>query len=511
MQKKPNNVNYMTSDLKLARGSGACIWKKLRFHIFTLAYLLLIIRSVGKEPFMSILKSKMNLPLLLASMTIFAALILSSCSGKISGEVYYDVNGNGMMDLDDPPASFVEVSIYHDGKELAKGLTREDGTFAKKAQGKGEYCVRINTSSIEKNGIPIPTEEIELPSKALISKALATDTSTDKPDRDGDGIPDEEDNCIDVANSDQKDSDGDGKGDACDDDSEEKEADEEEELVLEYSSEKGYCRTFKKERPDMDVLIGLKVDFSPAIADLPQPQAVNCYSGEEYCVIPIAYPEGSLGQLCTLQPLQLPEGLTYAIVPADVEGKAQSINGETTQSKAKNSQPAPSISPKGVAVRQIYVAVDEGAPLGISSVTITPEVICGDKKYKLKTRTIKIVNDHDLRIEPNLTQQTDKDFKVSFKITNAGKSWYTDGTFMAVVAGGLRIDANRIGKCKNLGTMISCHIDRIQPTGSRFFTVEGKITSENEVHTVQSYIKSNKRLHEDINGDAVIWTSDSLD
>ena len=38
------------------------------------------------------------------------------------------------------------------------------------------------------------------------------------PDRDGDGVPDDQDNCPDVRNSDQADQDGDGIGDACDDD-----------------------------------------------------------------------------------------------------------------------------------------------------------------------------------------------------------------------------------------------------------------------------------------------------
>ncbi len=459
---------------------------------------------------MRILKPKRNLSLALKLMTIFVSLILSSCSGKISGEVYYDVNGNEMMDLDEVPASFVEVSIFHDGKELAKGLTREDGTFAKKAQGKGEYCVRVNTSSIEENGIPIPSGDIEVPSKAVMSKALTTDTTTEEPDRDGDGVPDDEDNCEYVANFNQQDSDGDGKGDACDDDSE-KEENEKEELVLEYSSEKGYCQTFKKERPEMDVSIGLKVDFSPTIADLPQPQALTCYSGAEYCVIPVAYPVGSLDQLCSLQPLQLPEGLTYAVVPADVEGKAQSINGEAAQSKAKSSQFTPSISPKDVTVRRIYVAVDERAAPGISSVTITPEVICGDKKYQLKTRTIKIVNDHDLRILPNLTQTTSDKFKVDFIIKNTGESRYADGTFMAAATGGLSIDKISAG-CKNLGLKISCPIAKIQPTGSNYFSIEGRITDHGQTHMVESYIKSDKNLHEDILGESVIWgSSDQLE
>lgn len=38
------------------------------------------------------------------------------------------------------------------------------------------------------------------------------------PDTDGDGVPDEEDNCPDIDNANQGDIDGDGVGDDCDDD-----------------------------------------------------------------------------------------------------------------------------------------------------------------------------------------------------------------------------------------------------------------------------------------------------
>ena len=43
----------------------------------------------------------------------------------------------------------------------------------------------------------------------------APDADPPLPDQDGDGIPDAQDNCPDVANPDQYDTDLDGEGDAC--------------------------------------------------------------------------------------------------------------------------------------------------------------------------------------------------------------------------------------------------------------------------------------------------------
>ncbi len=51
---------------------------------------------------------------------------------------------------------------------------------------------------------------------AMFDNATATATVDVQGDVDGDGVVNEEDNCVDVANSDQVDTDGDGEGDACD-------------------------------------------------------------------------------------------------------------------------------------------------------------------------------------------------------------------------------------------------------------------------------------------------------
>ena len=48
--------------------------------------------------------------------------------------------------------------------------------------------------------------------------AVLDDTGTALPDADGDGIIDDDDNCVDDENTDQADLDGDGSGDVCDPD-----------------------------------------------------------------------------------------------------------------------------------------------------------------------------------------------------------------------------------------------------------------------------------------------------
>jgi dienelactone hydrolase len=68
-----------------------------------------------------------------------------------------------------------------------------------------------DTATVPKSGLDEDTVKAQM-------AGLAVEFFTDKlaRDRDGDGIQDTADNCLDIANADQADADGDGTGDACD-------------------------------------------------------------------------------------------------------------------------------------------------------------------------------------------------------------------------------------------------------------------------------------------------------
>lgn len=102
---------------------------------------------------------------------------------------------------------------------VADGVCGECTTDAH-CQG-GEVCVAHHCEDPDDDGDGVPDEEDNCPG---VANPDQTDTDGDgrgdacDEDDDGDGVPDEEDNCPLVANPQQQDTDGDGLGDACDDD-----------------------------------------------------------------------------------------------------------------------------------------------------------------------------------------------------------------------------------------------------------------------------------------------------
>ena len=82
--------------------------------------------------------------------------------------------------------------------------------------GCGTRSLDLVTSSVNTSNPPASTFTVILKDQSL--HYTVTADCGDDPDSDGDGVPDADDNCPDVANADQADTDGDGAGDACDPD-----------------------------------------------------------------------------------------------------------------------------------------------------------------------------------------------------------------------------------------------------------------------------------------------------
>jgi len=80
-----------------------------------------------------------------------------------------------------------------------------------------DYRIRVSTN-LDLPASVIPNADFDYDNVVL--RAVLEDDGTGE-DGDGDGVPDGEDNCPEVANPGQEDSDGDGVGDACDDNGDE--------------------------------------------------------------------------------------------------------------------------------------------------------------------------------------------------------------------------------------------------------------------------------------------------
>ncbi|HOE62724.1 MAG TPA: FG-GAP-like repeat-containing protein [Candidatus Sumerlaeota bacterium] len=120
------------------------------------------------------------------------------------------------------------IALFYGMKTLQPGESVTWSTLYgfDKAQTIPETGVQHNPAApTEYDDYPLRFEPLEVTGGPCIQNiTIITNTGTapgggaSSTDRDGDGIPNSEDNCPDVYNPDQADSDGDGIGDACDDD-----------------------------------------------------------------------------------------------------------------------------------------------------------------------------------------------------------------------------------------------------------------------------------------------------
>ena len=73
---------------------------------------------------------------------------LSACGGLVEGKIYFDENGNGMMDANEIGTPYAKISIMKDGKLHKEGFTKPDGSFSFRKE-KGVYYLKVDLSSID--------------------------------------------------------------------------------------------------------------------------------------------------------------------------------------------------------------------------------------------------------------------------------------------------------------------------------------------------------------------------
>ena len=123
----------------------------------------------------------------------------------IVGTVWQDSNDNGRYDAGEGLSG---VTVTPDqGAFFA--VTAAGGGYAIPIVATGEYVVTFSGSAL-------PTDYVRSVSVGQTSVLLDLDEPSSVPDADGDGIPDDTDNCPALANADQADADVDGIGDRCD-------------------------------------------------------------------------------------------------------------------------------------------------------------------------------------------------------------------------------------------------------------------------------------------------------
>jgi uncharacterized protein DUF11 len=392
---------------------------------------------------------------------------LSACAGSIDGQIYFDDNSNGTMDLGESPAPFVLVSIIKDGKEIDRGYSDINGAFRSRSKGPGEYCIKTDTALVEENFGQV---------RNIRSKFMTADSSGNNcTDANLDGVCDIETPAEDSAGDEAQE----GTGTSEDDDSSDS-SDDGSDVIEQPAAwtNNGHCQTIKGR--SLNVNIGVSIDYAEAFSGFPARIARTVHPGEVF-ETKIFMPKG-----CELKDLFLDERLKVA---DGFSGGVfnPSLNRVTFQSSAPNSSNAsamkiksssgsPSISIRDLDIFTLKLEANDIDEEEVK-VTINPHALCGGEDFALPVIPVTITKDFDLTVVMNkLTHNPTSNGPVKFTVTviNDGANSLKGGDLRITIPARMRF--TEVGtKCNDLGTKALCRVPEIEANSEVKFQLTSKL------------------------------------
>lgn len=418
----------------------------------------------------------LTIPVLLA-----ACLVLSACSGNVSGQVYIDQNGDGVFDSNEVGVPYAKITVTRDDDKIAEHYTDEDGFFEIPIKRKpGQVCITTDLSFAETNLDYIRYNISEGASAMKISppKGMKATTTGDD-DEDDDGILDSADNCPSTANASQLDTDSDGVGDAC-------ETDDDDDVTSTETSDTSpsqqgwigtkYCEDVKGKGFEVDIPVAM--DYETSIEALPERLTVTCNAGSE-CNVIIPYPDG-----CQLSTIYLPEGLEPVSgqegisFDSSLGGVSFTENAGIEGSKAMSTT-RPTLSVSDYRLVTLTLLASDTIDIGVSDTEIKPTADCSGQTIDLPKIPIELAREFSVDIYQHMDTpgelMSGQTAKLIVGVENKGSGSASFGDLTITPPEGSVLITPLPALCLNNVTKVICRIQKVAGNGIEARTIHFKL------------------------------------
>lgn len=295
-----------------------------------------------------------NFPLAFCLATSF---FLSACSGKLSGVVFNDTNGNNLHDPDETGIARAVFTVSRDGALVTSGVTKDDGSYEIPINKMGQYCVKVKANSAL---APLPSLGGAAPNKEVKADTLPGDTANGTGTATGGTTPPS---------------------------------------TAPASTPVTHTQTISSLQGcdpgsfNMIVNVPVAKNFSGMITRLPESTPITIKPGESF-VLYIHYPASAV-----LQPLLLPPLLER---PGQASALSTSVGARIDFSRSADPSmilPAASLTEDDIATQGIVLQAAKNIPIGDHTVTLQPEAVApDDTPVLLRAQTITIHSKNDVAL-----------------------------------------------------------------------------------------------------------------